>query len=91
MEKYYTYQELIEEVHKTGLKDLSEYTIWQKENPKAPLSIIQTYDEYEYDEVFPKELTLDSFRKLMKKKLLQKEFNMKRMWFIYHLITQKTL
>jgi len=70
---FYSYQELIEEVHNAGLKDLSEYRQWQKENPKAPVSIIQMYDEYEYDEVFPKKLTLDSFHKLMNNKGITKK------------------
>lgn len=63
-EGFYSYQELMKEVHDAGISQRSEYTVWQKDKPRAPSEPWNHYKEYNNKELFIKYWT---YSKLMEK------------------------
>ncbi|MGB0833428.1 MAG: gamma-mobile-trio integrase GmtZ [Psychrobium sp.] len=72
-EGYWTYSELIEQVHHDNIAGVQEYKKWQKDKPRASAVPWRYYPEYSKDELFPKELSVDDFIRLMQKRKVIKK------------------
>tara|TARA_R110001606_G_C15394929_1_gene652078 strand:- start:840 stop:3758 length:2919 start_codon:yes stop_codon:yes gene_type:complete len=75
MEKrYYTYQEAIDKVQKAEIRTASEYTKWQKIDPRLPAHPRQVYgDEFDNVEFYAKDLSIEEFAEQVKKKGITKK------------------